>query len=407
MKKWLALLLILGLTVFVVGCSDDDDDDDTTNPPTTTTVLIGGLVPVTGNLSQYSEQLETFIHFAEEDVNTKLANNESDYRIELLCQDTETDGEVAKITSELLHRVSSVNCFVGPLTSGELLSMTESTVMDSIIVLSPGSTAPTLSIPNDNIFRFVTSDSQLATALSQKMYDDGIRSLIKIHRFDTWGISLNALMDESFTALGGDTISTYELFGARTSEIVEMLDTLYADIAELTVPIDEVALQLTSLQEGIELMRLVSDSLANYPLLGDIRWYGSDGLVQNAYMVQEESVREFAAQVQYTAPIFGLVESDAMSALATRFAAESNEDPWTYSFIAYDIVSLIGEAILNSTDPDNIIELRTEILNATSTLTGVTGSLELNDNGDRMNGNYDFWQVVEEGGNYSWEIVTE
>lgn len=396
-KRTLVMLVICSC-LFLVGCSEDDTDD--------TADLVqfdlGGMLPLSGDLARYAPQLQTFIEFGIEDANAELKNHGSEYRLNLIVGDTKTEGVDAVSLAEYMHRISGINCLIGPLTSSEILALTTSSVLDSILVLSPGSTAPSLAIPGDNVFRFVTSDSQMATILTQQMWDDGIRALINLYRDDTWGNALSGYIADRFTELGGQVLAEHVYFGTRLSEMTELLDQLSLDIQESGIASDEIALQLTTLEEGAELFRTASTMSEEYPEVGQIRWYGSDGLVQNQYMINEDEINAFAAQVHYTAPIYGLAESAGLNTLISRFEAVSEDEPWTYAVIAYDITRLIGEALLDLSNPADLTELRSLIIEASDQMEGVSGSLELNDDGDRATGTYNFWQVVEEEGAYSW-----
>lgn len=400
LKKGLIVLLILCGVVFLIGC--EEDDNPTGDENNLVQFDLGGMLPFTGDLERYAPQLQTFIQFGIDDANTILAAQGSQIRLNLIVGDTKTEGEDARSLAEYMHRISGINCMIGPLTSNEILALTTSSVLDSILVLSPGSTAPALALPGDNVFRFVTSDSQMAIVLSQKMWDDGIRGIVTLYRDDIWGDALSTYIGDAFTALGGQVISRHQYFGVRESEMTELLDSVTTELAGTNLSSDQVALQLTTLEEGVELFRTANTLSEEYPAVGEIRWYGSDGLVQNQYMIGDDEVNAFAAQVQYTAPIFGIAESASLSSLVARFEAVSDDEPWTYSFIAYDIARLIGEALADVSNPDDFSELRSAILDVAGSLEGVSGSLELNEDGDRAGGAYNFWQVVEEEGSFGW-----
>lgn len=402
-RSWIILLLIVGLGLAAFGC---DEGDDGVTPQTTTEFAVGGMLPITGDLSQYADQLQTFMEFGVEDANTALEAAGSDFQISMIFGDSETSGSGTATLAEYMYDINGINCLIGPLTSGEILPLAGSTLLEDIIILSPGSTAPSLATPSDNILRFVTGDSLMATALAQRMWDDGIRAIAAIHRPDTWGEALSALVFESFTGLGGELLGDFENVGTRPSEIEILLDSLSSRISASTLSTSQIAVQITTLEEGLALLIGTSDSLENHPLLAETRWYGSDGLVQNHYMVEDSSINAFAATVQYTAPIYSLESSAELTALNARFAEVSGDEPWTYSYIAYDIVRLVGEALMTVSDPTDVSELEAAITASAATMNGVTGSMSLDSNGDRAQGSYSFWQVVEEGGSYQWVDVT-
>jgi branched-chain amino acid transport system substrate-binding protein len=83
------------------------------------------------------------------------------------------------------------------------MSVREYANQHDIILISPSSTSPALSIANDNLFRFVPDDKNQAEFISNKMWDDGIRVVIPIWRSDTFGNELVKEMKRNFEKKGG------------------------------------------------------------------------------------------------------------------------------------------------------------------------------------------------------------
>jgi branched-chain amino acid transport system substrate-binding protein len=88
---------------------------------------------------------------------------------------------------------SGVRIIIGPATSAAVMSVKDYANQRGIILISPSSTSPALSIANDNLFRFVPDDKNQAEFISNKMWNDGIRIVIPMWRSDTFG---NELVEE-------------------------------------------------------------------------------------------------------------------------------------------------------------------------------------------------------------------
>jgi ABC-type branched-subunit amino acid transport system substrate-binding protein len=98
---------------------------------------------------------------------------------------------------------SGVKIVIGPATSAALMSAKDYAIQHNIILISPSSTSPALSISDDNIFRFVPDDRNQAEFISKKMWNDGIRVMIPIWRGDTFGNELVKAMKANFEKRGG------------------------------------------------------------------------------------------------------------------------------------------------------------------------------------------------------------
>jgi ABC-type branched-subunit amino acid transport system substrate-binding protein len=97
----------------------------------------------------------------------------------------------------------SIKIIIGPATSAELKATQEYANTNGILLISPSSTAPSLSIAGNNVFRFVPDDTHQAQAISKLMWDDGIRVVIPFWRTDVYGNDFVKAMKHSLQELGG------------------------------------------------------------------------------------------------------------------------------------------------------------------------------------------------------------
>ena len=83
-----------------------------------------------------------------------------------------------------------IRIVLGPDSSAEVEAVKAYADENGILLISPSSTAISLAIPGDNVFRFVPDDTQQAETIATLMWEDGIRAVIPIWRGDTWGDDL-------------------------------------------------------------------------------------------------------------------------------------------------------------------------------------------------------------------------
>jgi hypothetical protein len=149
------------------------------------TILIGALLPLSGTLSSFGESAEASLRLAVDDVNNQLAKSGSSSRVGLVIEDTKTDPNVAR--EKLMDLASKgIRIVIGPATSANVAAVKEYADENGILIVSSSSTAPSLAIPNDNVFRFVPDDTYQAEALAKKMWDEGTRVVIPIWRTDVF-----------------------------------------------------------------------------------------------------------------------------------------------------------------------------------------------------------------------------
>ena len=77
-----------------------------------------------------------------------------------------------------------VKIIIGPQTSSEVAMIKPFADAHNILVISQGSTASSLAIPGDNIFRFCPNDRREAEALVALLQHDGIRAIVPLWRND-------------------------------------------------------------------------------------------------------------------------------------------------------------------------------------------------------------------------------
>ncbi|MEP0824393.1 MAG: penicillin-binding protein activator [Nitrososphaera sp.] len=372
------------------------------------TITVGALLPLTGALSSFGEEAEVALKIAVEDVNKDLASSGSDRRIALVIEDTRTDPAVAL---EKLQALTSdgIRIVIGPVTSAEVAAVRQYANDNDVLVVSIGSTAPDLAIPNDNVIRLVPDDTQQARVLARQMWDDGVRVVVPMWRTDVFGNNLNMLLTENFKRLGGTVIDGvgYEpLVGDFSSSLHRInfivweqhLRSLSEKVGQATAQYghERVGVYIVAFDEIVPIL-IQAD---RHPELGAVRWYGSDGSAQVGGVVRNAEAAEFAIRTSFLNPIYGVEETRDFRELEERISEELGREPRSYAEATYDAMWLAALAL----EADDSGSLRDIFVHTANSYVGVTGSTELNAAGDRKSGSYDFWAVREDhGGHHPFE----
>ncbi|MFL6393312.1 MAG: ABC transporter substrate-binding protein [Nitrososphaeraceae archaeon] len=381
------------------------------------TVRFGALLPMTGVFSSSGKSTEAALRMALRDVNANFSKSNSSLRYELVVHDTESDPTVSLAMLRLLAK-EGIRIVIGPATSAELQATKDFADKNDIILFSPSSTAPSLAIEGDNVFRLVRDDSHQAKSISKMMWDQGIRVVIPFWRNDVYGSELMRAVRANFQAMGGEFDKDSEKLGyaPRTGHLAASLNRINFIMWDNALKALESRLQSAISQYGIDKVGVYMVSLDevtpifiqaySHPVLSKVKWYGSDKSALNEALVRHYESAAFAVNTSFYNPIprFDNNNDDNRNLyhnLLEEIRKEVHTEPSPYSAVAYDIlwVAAIAENMTrhnvnNITDIQGIQDLRDAIIRSAKSHLGVTGNTTLNNMGDRAKGEYDFWKVT-------------
>jgi branched-chain amino acid transport system substrate-binding protein len=361
-------------------------------------LVIGALLPLSGALSSSGESTRVALELATNEINEYLVELESPTKVSLLVEDTATDPAVALEQLQRLHE-RGVNLVIGPDSSLEVEAVKSYADDHGIILISQGSTAPSLAIPGDNVFRFVPDDTHQAEAIAQLLWNDGVKLVIPVWRGDVWGEDLAEATKCRFEAFGGTAVEgvRYNPEATQFSAVLEQLNELVSDAIAQYGDTDAVAIQLMAFEEVIPLF----SEAESYPLLGSVRWYGSDGTALNKALVNSPEAAEFAAKTGFFSSLYGFEEGPIQVQIQERIGRTPESD----ALAAYDTLWVATLACLAAGDADDAANLKKALVRTADLYFGATGWTGLNEAGDRAFGDYDFWTIEKVNEDYEWVRV--
>src|SRR5205823_2180564 len=204
-----------------------------------------------------------------------------------------------------------VKIVIGPQSSSEVAMIKPYADAHNILVISQGSTASSLAIAGDNIFRFCPNDMREAEAIVALMWHDGIRTIVPLWRNDAGNNGLHDSVKADFEKLGGNVTTGYQYqptttdFSTATTSVASQVSTLLIAGADP----NSVRIYLAAFDEVVS----VFHSAASNSTLSSTHWYGSDGVALSAALVGDSDAAAFAANAGYPNPTFGL--PDALQSL--------------------------------------------------------------------------------------------
>jgi branched-chain amino acid transport system substrate-binding protein len=361
-------------------------------------IRIGGLFSLTGDATTLGTASEAALNLAIHDINVELEALNSPYRAMASIEDTGLSAHSVLDDLKDLD-ASNVRFVIGPQSSAEAAAILPYANENQIVLVSQGSTASSLAIAGDYLFRLAPNDRLEGAAQSALMHADGIDTIVPIWRNDAGNNGLHNSTSNAFVQAGGNVLagSTYD---PATTDFTENVNAIATQVrnARTANPSAHIAVYIASFEEAVDIMRLAR--LDND--LGSIPWYGGDGVAQSQALLNDASVAAFAKQVSFTAPNVGLDETarDTWEHLSDEIETQIGFKPDAYSLSVYDAAWVAAIATIEAQNEQSV--LRDAFERNVNRYFGATGATALDAAGDRKIGNFDFWTMQEVGGTLQW-----
>ena len=382
--KVVALLPVLVVLVAACGGGGGSSEDS---------VTIGALLPLSGDLASYGEASQATLQAALDAI-----NEDTELSVELVTRDTETDPEAAQSALEELD-ADGINVVIGPYASSTVEAVKDYADINGIVLVSPLSTAGTLAIPDDNIYRVTPDERAEGEALAAVLAEDGIDTVIPVTRDDPGNRGLQVGLKAAFEAAGGTVVE-----GVTYGPDVTDFDAVVADIVTRLEDAggESKAVYLTAFAEVVQLFNSASD--ANDPALTSVPWYGSDSVALSEELVADPVAAEFAVEVGYPNPVLGLraQDRDMWQPVSDAVEEEIGRRPDTFALAAYDALVVMHMAIESAGVDADAEDIGAAFVTAAASHTGLTGPTDLNEAGDRAGASFDFWAVCRSGSAFKW-----
>lgn len=362
-------------------------------------ITIGALLPLTGSVASIGEASQTALEVSAEDINGYFSALGSGKNVKVIVKDTKSDPATALEQLKELDKMG-IRIVIGPQGSSEAEAALDYANQNGIILLSTASTASSLAIPDDNLFRLVPDDTNQGMVLATLMNDEGIKTVIPIYRNDLWGKGLASDVEKNFKALNVTVLEgvAYQTENVNLSAEVEALNEKVVAASSENGK-GSIAVVLCSYGEAREIFALAR----SYPALSEVKWYGTDGIALNKELINDANSASFAAATNVKAPIYGYVsENDMCQVAEPKIEERLGRIPESYALTAYDALWIATFVDLDAiSDNDKSVKLAMDVI--TDTYHGISGWTILNENGDRKYWDYGIWNVTEENGTYQWE----
>ncbi len=362
-------------------------------------------------------------------------------------EDSGTTQSQANAGWKLLHNVAGCEATVGAAGSGETSGFLTDANNAKVPTISPSSTAASLAIAGDMLFRTPGNDLVQAPALAAWVYSLGIRHVGVITRQDPYGTGIRDGFATAFTALSGaevanTAVTTYDPSSisaaqAATSTLNGQIHTFLMTHAANTVGVVIIAFE----DDG----NAILDKARTEVDLPTVLWIGTDGIGgSNAFIPLNQcgsgcgsgsvAVASFMGKTVNitgtfaTSPVLaaggaqmdnlayngtvvpkrvGGVDSGIVNLTGTGFHAVYGLTPQPYWDYAYDAAVIEMLAILKANSYVGT-DIAAQIIPVANATIGATGLLSLAASGDRALQHYIYYGYKWDGTNstccFSWDF---
>ena len=96
-------------------------------------------------------------------------------------------------------------------------------------------------------------------------------------------------------------------------------------------------------------------------------------------MLEVEDAVDFARNVDFAAPVYGIETSEEYSSLVERLTGQLGYSPNTYVILSYEALYAAAITLADMEDGEKVSVLKERLINTLNGYEGVTGTIELND----------------------------
>jgi ABC-type branched-subunit amino acid transport system substrate-binding protein len=387
--------------------------------------VVGAIIPLTGSYSSIGKPVKVALEKAEQDVNKYSEKMNSSSRFNLVMANSKSSPEDSLEAIKQLHSIGA-KIIVGPATSTAVLGAKEYADTNDIILISYSSTSPLLSIPGDNLLRLVPDDINQGKVIAQRMIDDGIKVVVPMWRGDIYGNELYKSTKYQFEKLGGKMEEgiNYKPHTGKFATSLHRINFIMwnKDLERLDSIVSEAIKKYGNKSVGVFIISydeitpiLIQSSM--YSSLGNIRWYGSDSIAQNHHITKNIDSALFAIKTNFSNPLYSIdTKSPKIHELSEILEKELHDGgSITYPAIAYDSFWISSLSLdTNSTNSSYLVDHKNRSKNSFKDIVvktaesfdkGISGKIQLNDAGDRIGEDYDFWRISKDvqQSHYAWK----
>ena len=249
---------IVNSTWTEVGKYSAEYDVLVTGDQPTDEVTVGSLYPLTGRSSSTGYATREATDLGAADFNTFLQSLGEEWRLQVVAEDSTSLPTIAlEKVQTLLTR--GIDIIIGPRPSAEVTQVKQYADTNNMMIISCCSTAPTLAIADDSVFRIAVDDVYQGAGVSKMLEAEGIEAVVPIWLGDAYGDGLvNEVIDraESRGYVVSDGVRYEPLLPDFAVSVAALADQVQEQVDAYGA--DKVAVFMTSFDESVPILQAAS-----------------------------------------------------------------------------------------------------------------------------------------------------
>lgn len=324
-------------------------------------VKVGVMAPLSGSSKSQGEDMRRAVQLAQKELGLE--------KVEFIFEDSKCEGKAASAAITKLINTDTVVAVIGGVCPEATAAAASVAEQNKVVIISPATTASTLSDAGDFVFRTIPSDASQAVFAANLAYQKGARKLAVLHTSDDYGAAFSDVLKEAFPKLGGEVVASERVTPGLVSVKAQLTKIKAADPDGLYIISNSPTTAAAALKQ-------VRDLNLN------IRVFGSEGLKNDQVIAGAKGAAEnlvVSSVSQGSDPFIEL------------YKKEFGLEPGLFAAQTYDAVQILAVAFRDKARTGE--EIRDALYGIS--LSGVSGRIEFDQKGD-IQGSYNVF-VVKDG----------
>ena len=315
-RRCAILIILVVFGIALAGCSK--------------TVPVGAVVSETGAAASYGGKVKKGLDLALDEINA--AGGFRGGNLQVVYKDDATNSSIGRRVTEELIQDEDVRVIIGAISSPVTLSIAEICEEQQVVLLSPTSSAPSISDAGDYIFRNWPSDFDEGNSMARFAKDLGLERVVVFALHNAYGEGLRDIFTQQYSGKYRKVVKAFSFDESESTDFEAMI----AEVKELEPDGIYIATYVTSQAEilrrldeaGVEAVRMGSSAVVPQELVG--------------------LAGETAEDLVFSQTIFDVNSTEPIVAGFVRaYRDKYNEDPDIYSAHGYDALFLLRKAMEN------------------------------------------------------------
>ena len=271
--------------------------------------------------------------------------------------------------------------FVGPTTSAPVAAIAGPATADGAVIVSPASSAMSLAVAGDAVFRLSPDGYLQASAISSMMDEAGAGAAFLVAQDDTYGRDLASSLG-GILPLRGISVEDTIYFERGAEEWGGIAAALDAALSSSASPAPAVV--FIGVDE--DFAALAAEAAAGgRPEPGAARWFDSGAVENSPLVAADPAAAAFAESAGFATPVPSPEPTEASRRIDRIVGAATGGSPHAFEYGAYDAVFLLAAAAESTGFPGGPLDaraVRNALPGAAEPYVGALGDVRLDAAGD-------------------------